>query len=355
MPQSPNTAFIPPLTADRTRRANPALPLLMTLLFGVAGAQPGGDIAFLSGPRLDDLTVCVLHIESGAVDTIGAGQRDGRPVWSPDGQWLAHTTDHEGERRIRVVEANGAHPELLASPHGSARHPRWSPDGTRIAFEAGPPNAERIYVLDRSTGLVERWGGAQLPLMQPAWVTQDRLVSVARIGSPGSQTTDLYWVTSSRATRIDDAVPEYGEYFEWAPTAPGFGDFLAFESNDGGDREIFVYAPSRGAIDVSNHRAADWNPRWSPDRRTIAFESFRGGRRGVYAVDALRALIFEVSAPHDASAWNPDWSPDGEWIVYVTDQTGIANLFASRAGQEDTVKLTDAPGLQLAPAWRPSQ
>ncbi len=319
-----------------------------------AYAQPDGDIAFLSGSRPEILMVSVLHIASDQVLAVGSGKHDGRPTWSPDRIHIAHTFDQDGERRIRVVEANGANPMVIAIPTGSVRHPRWSPDGTRIAFESGLPNDEQVYVYHLATNASTRWGGDQIPLMQPAWTSQDRLVCVARIGGHGSQTTDLFWVTANRADRINDAMPDHGKYFEWAPTSPGIGDILAFESNDGGDREIFVYAPSRGSVDVTNHRAADWNPRWSPNRRTIAFESFRGGRRGVYQVNALRVLVSEVNAPHDANTWDPDWSPDGEWIVYVSDQTGIANLFASAANGKETVKLSNTPGLQLAPAWRPS-
>jgi len=331
-----------------------ALGLLLSLA-SVAHAQPIGDIAYLSGASHDDLTVCVLHIGSDAVDIIGTGQRDGRPVWSPDGTRIAHAVDQEGESRIRIVMANGANETILASPGGPARHPRWSPKGDRIAFVSGPRNSERIYVFDTKTQISKPWGGDQPPLMQPSWVSEDRLVAVGRVGGPGSQTTDLYWVTQSRADRINDALPEHGNYFEWAPVSPGVDEFLTFESDDGGDREIFVYAPQRGAFDVSNHRAADWNPKWSPDGRNIAFESFRGGRRGVYQVNALRVLVNEVNAPDNGNAWDPEWSPDGEWIVYVSDQTGYSNLFASRSNGRDTVQLTDAPGLQLAPAWRPAK
>lgn len=329
--------------------------LAVLAVAGVANAQPPGDIAFLSGARHDDLIVCVLHVGSDAVDVLGVGRGDGRPVWSPDGARLAHTFDDNGERRIRIVKADGTGANVLASPDGSARHPRWSPNGGRIAFVAGWRNAERIYVYDLSTKTTEPWGGDRPPLMQPAWVSDDRLVAVGRISRPGSQTTDLFWVTRTRAYRIDDALPANGKYFEWAPASPGVGEFLAFESDDGGDREIFIYVPRRGAIDVSNHRAADWNPRWSPDQRNIAFESFRGGHRGIYQVNALRVLVSELHAPDNANAWDPDWSPDGDWIVYVSDETGDANLFATQSGGGKTVQLTDAPGLQLAPAWRPSR
>ncbi len=318
-------------------------------------AQPAGDIAYLSGPRQDQLTVCVLHVATGVVESVGLGKRDGRPVWSPDGARLAHTCDENGQRRIRVVDADGSNGTVLPTPNSPAYHPRWSPDGSRLAFVAGPENAERIYVYDRVSASIKPWGNDQPPLLQPAWVSDDRLVAIGRIGRPGSQTTDLFWVSQSRVDRIDDALPEYGKYFEWAPSSPGIGEFLAFESNDGGDREIYVYAPQRGAIDVSNHRAADWNPRWSPDRRNIAFESFRGGRRGVYQVNALRVLVGTVYAPEGANAWDPDWSPKGDWIVFVSDQSGTPNLFATRSGSEEIVQLTDGPGVQLAPAWRPSR
>lgn len=322
---------------------------------GTPSAQPAGDIAYLNGPNARERTVCVLHLDSREVDEVGVGPDDGRPVWSPNGMRLAHTFGGAAGRAIRVIDADGENPVELPSVGASSRQPRWSPDGARIAFVAGAPNAEQIHVFDWATGSVERWGVPAIPLIQFAWVSADRLVAVGRVGSPGSQTTDLFWVTRTRTDRIVDAMPEYGEYFEWAPDSPGFGDFLAFESDDGGDREIFVYAPQRGAIDVSNHRAADWNPKWSPDRRTLAFESFRSGRRGIYRVNALRVLVDTIRAPAQADAWDPDFSPNGAWIVFVSDENGDADLFVARVDGSDVSQITDAPGLQCAPAWRPAE
>jgi Tol biopolymer transport system component len=318
-------------------------------------AQPEGTIAFLAGPDSHNLTVSVLHLASGEIRPVGVGPRDGRPQWSPDGARLAHTLDDGGTRRIRVVSADGSTAFILPMTGSNPRDLRWSPGGSQLACVVGAPAQERIEVYDFAARSSALWGTELPPVIQPDWAAEDRLVAAGRVGDYGSQSTDLFWVTRTRTDPIKDATAAQGRYAEWAPASPGIGDFLAYESDDGGDREIFMYAPQRGAVDVSNHRAADWNPRWSPSRRHIAFESFRGGRRGIYVVHALRVVINEVAADDEASAWDPAWSPDGGWLAFAADPTGVPNLFAATSDGADTVQLAPSDGVQVAPAWRPER
>ncbi len=127
---------------------------------------------------------------------------------------------------------------------------------------------------------------------------------------------------------------------------------IAYESDEGGDREIFVLG-KKGIANVTNHRAADWNPVWSPDGKRIAFESFRGGHRGVYRVYADTALVTAVSAG-DGASWSPTWSPDGAWIGFVSDQGGVASLHVAReSGGASRRYLSKEDSAKAWPAWRP--
>jgi dipeptidyl aminopeptidase/acylaminoacyl peptidase len=126
---------------------------------------------------------------------------------------------------------------------------------------------------------------------------------------------------------------------------------FAYESNEGGDREIIVLR-GKGFANVTNHRAADWNPVWSPDGRRIAFESFRGGLRGVYHAFTDTAVVSGVS-PEGVEAWSPAWSPDGDWIVYVSGPEGYGALFVATDKGKDTRRLTDEGIAPAWPAWRP--
>jgi len=174
------------------------------------------------------------------------------------------------------------------------------------------------------------------------------LLSVGLTGPKGKYSTDLSLVTPTASARL----LAQNNYIEWAAEPSPDGRNIVFESNDGGDREVFV--ASGGAVaDVSNHRAADWNPAWSPDGEWIAFESFRDGRRGVYRVHAGTARVSPVAADAISDNSWPSWSPDGKWIAFVSNRTGHPEIFAASPTGDDVQQITNHPGLDLAPAWRP--
>ncbi len=132
---------------------------------------------------------------------------------------------------------------------------------------------------------------------------------------------------------------------------PGEGNRIAYESDEGGDREIFVLG-RRGVANVTNHRAADWNPVWSPDGRRLAFESFREGARGIYQVFTDTALVSPLAAG-EGDSWSPTWSPDGKWVAFVSDRRGRPGLFVVSDKGEDLKALDGPEGAVAFPAWRP--
>jgi hypothetical protein len=71
-----------------------------------------------------------------------------------------------------------------------------------------------------------------------------------------------------------------------------------------------------------------FNPRFSPDGRTIALSRWeRGGFRDVQLVDVESGEVTRVT--HDrALDTGPAWSEDGRTLYFSSDRTGIANIYA---------------------------
>jgi TolB protein len=347
----------------------------------LAGAGPAGQIAYVSGTEQEDQCVCIVDLSCGAVSRIGAGSRDGRPVWSPDGSKLAFSTSQPDGLGICIGYPDGAAPRRLAHARKWNRNPRWSPDGAFLAYEAddGQGFDHQIVVNDVNAGTESTWAGGKTGVMRPVWLPNARIFDIASMtedlawrdaqdqavvnyepgnspiilaegltGPKGKYSIDLFLVTPASLARL---MPQ-NNYVEWAAEPSPDGRNIAFESNDGGDREIFL-ASRTGVSDVTNHRAADWNPSWSSDSEWLAFESFRDGRRGVYRVHAGTARVSPVATDTISDNWSPSWSPDGKWIVFVSNRTGNPDIFVASPTGDDVKRITDSPGSDLAPAWRP--
>lgn len=383
------------------------MPFLLALSMTAA---PAGHIAFVEGTHQEDQCVALIDLKTGEIERIGPGQRDGAPRWSPDGQWLAFESQTPGGLGICVLRVDGGDHRMLAHQYSWNHSPRWSPDGTRLAYNAdvGQGLAQAVVVYDLESNTETVWGalpdtseteadsgeappadkdaGPLKPfgLLRPVWLPSTELMkamhpederltadgvdiaaleeeaeasgalmAIGLIGRPGASSTEPFLITPSHMLPllpliVDDSL----RYAEWSIEPGHRGRRIAFETNDGGFREIFML-DRRGLTDVSNHRAADWNPVWSPDDKWIAFESFRSGRRGVYRLFPDTARVFPVAVAEEYDCWAPAWSPGSDWLAYLSMASGNPqiHLFDIEGSADRT--LTDGPGYALAPAWRP--
>lgn len=357
----------------------------MLAAFAAAAAVPEGEIAYVLGEGAQR-QVHVLDLATRAHRPAGPGQEDGAPVWSPDGEWLAFESGTSGEgRAIHVVRADGGGPRRLESDHAWMQDPRWSPEGARIAYSGSADGGmERVLVVqDLETGAETVWGAGRPGMYRPVWLphlnlmrgldpeqrfewdgldpgvllseaaSHQALLAIGLDRTPGGLTTGIFVVTPSIAFSILPIVEgRPNRYAEWHVEADRRAEALAYETNDGGFREIFVLG-RRGITDVSNHRAADWRPAWSPRSDWIAFESLRGGRRGIYRVYPSTARVFPVAASEDHDFWHPAWSPRGTHLAYVSDADGPPAIWVVGEEGDGAVRVTAHDQPADAPAWRP--
>jgi Tol biopolymer transport system component len=128
---------------------------------------------------------------------------------------------------------------------------------------------------------------------------------------------------------------------------------LVFSSSRAPDYHDEVYVldtRTGGRRNVSRNATTDGQPAISPDRRTIAFASNRGGRgEAVWITPASGGALRRLHAPLPGRIAGLEWSADGRWIAFQLERSGglDAVYVVSRVGGRPRLVATRA----LNMAW----
>jgi TolB protein len=134
----------------------------------------------------------------------------------------------------------------------------------------------------------------------------------------------------------------YEAYPSWSPD----GKWLAYEKYEDGNYEIILKDTARenGAINLTNHEAADHSPAWSPGGRKIGFISSRGGASAIWVADLDQSNVEDrftrVSPGNSQQLKHPTWSPDDRYLTWAQ---------ISQNGQHD-IHIWDSQKPDLPPA-----
>ena len=338
--------------------------------------------------------------------------RDVYPRFSPDGRWVAFSSDREGNLDVFIIPSEGGAAKQLTFHSADDSVLGWTPDSRAVLFSSqrGEDFAARLYTVSLDGGM-EQNTGADMGVYGSYSPDGKRLAinrksqSYWRKYYRGSAQTDVT-VMDVAAKKFTD-LTDFDGMDTW-PMWSGEGHIYFVSDREGNGLTNIWRVPETGgkAERVTSFKSGDvrW-PAMSADGKMIVFEhdfgvwkldvasrkatpikldiaaeteeslsevrDFNSQADNFDLAPSSRRIVFSIhgeifTAPTEegdmrqitdspARDKNPAYSPDGKWVAFVSDRSGREELYIiSSDGAGQPQKITDLDTLKFAFAWSPN-
>lgn len=234
------------------------------------------------------------------------------PAVSPDGRRVAFLSDRDYFNDLYLIDLDDSGgPNKLVKGERTASFESmrflragvsFSPDGRYLAFSSKAGEQDALYIMR---------------------VDDEKIVAAHRFGLEGIETPS------------------------WSPD----GSHLVFTGLQGGTSDLFVVdRDGKELRRLTDDRFGQRDPAWSPDGSRIAFttEFGAGTDFDLLAYDDYQIGVLDLETGgiaylpgQEGRNINPQWGPRGETLAYISDRTGIANVFLHRFAENADYQLTD--------------
>lgn len=227
------------------------------------------------------------------------------PRFSPNGDRLLYTSYDTGFPRIYVINTSGGGVRALDEQPGTMTFsPRFSPDGNTILFSVAQGGNTDLYSMSLSGGGRTRLTSAPSIETAPSFAPDGRQI-VFESDRSGSQQLYIMPVTGGEPRRISFGPGRYSTPV-WSPR----GDMIAFTKQHQGRFHIGVMRVDGSGERLLTSSFLDEGPTWSPNGRVIMFTRETSGASGsaaLYSVDVSGRNLRKV--PVSTGASDASWSP----------------------------------------------
>ena len=271
-------------------------------------------------------------------------------VFSTQIAYVSEEKAADGKKRFRLIvsDADGENAKIIADSPQPLLSPSWSPDGRRLAYASFENDQEAVFVQTLRTGTRERVSGRKGVNSSPAFSPDGRVLALTLSTDQGS--LDIY--TLDLATQVlrqlttDAAIDTEAA---WSPD----GRTIYFNSDRSGGPQIYKVGaePGARAQRVSFKGVYNARPRVSPDGKLIAVVSGENNTYQIGVVEAANGDFTRLTSGRlDES---PSFAPNGAQIIYATRVNGRGVLASVTTDGRIQQEIASVAGDVREPVWGP--
>jgi TolB protein len=271
-------------------------------------------------------------------------------VFSTQIAYVSEEKRADGGKRFRLIvsDADGENAKIVADSPQPLLSPSWSPDARRLAYASFENDQEAVFVQTLRSGTRERVSARKGVNSSPAFSPDGRLLALTLSGEQGN--LDIF--TLDLATQVlrqlttDAAIDTEAT---WSPD----GRTIFFNSDRSGGPQVYRVGaePGARAQRLTFDGVYNARPRVSPDGKLIAVVSGVNNTYQIGVVDAASGAYTRLTTGRlDES---PSFAPNGAQIIYATRVNGRGVLASVTTDGRIQQEIASVAGDVREPVWGP--
>jgi TolB protein len=226
------------------------------------------------------------------------------PVFSDDGTMLMYRSERDEQNNLYIMDLK-TWESFVISDGSLATHGEFSHDGTKVVYSSSMDQNFDLVVLN----LLDTTDKAQTTIV----ATKD---------------AEIYGAFSPDGLKIA---------------------FSSFDINYKGTLKI---CDDKGKnIKTVSSSGSSYNPKWSPDGKSLAFVSNKGGNFNLYICSSDGSGVRQLTS-EKGNVVEYDWSSDSQKIVFDNQTTGVSSIWIIDVEKGTKQNLTGDKANNITPSFQ---